>query len=122
MKKLIKILSFISLFYLISCSEHYSEGNRVGYISKFSQKGVIWKTWEGSMSLSQTGYNGNNNDFEFSIDGDNQNQSVIDSIKYAVDNGLKIEVKYHQVWGAINCFYHRGETSYFVDNVTIKRK
>lgn len=39
---------------------HYSDGNRVGTITKFSHKGVLVKSWEGEMALGgfRSGRNG----------------------------------------------------------------
>jgi len=32
-----------------------SEGYRVGQVVKLSHKGILWKTWEGTMGLTQSG-------------------------------------------------------------------
>lgn len=29
----------------------YSDGSRTGVVTKFSKKGIFWKTWEGEMNL-----------------------------------------------------------------------
>jgi hypothetical protein len=33
----------------------YSEGERTGIVYKFSRKGVMWKSWEGQLKLSDFG-------------------------------------------------------------------
>lgn len=49
---------FIFIFVVLSgcwpkgCIQDYSDGTRVGYIRKFSEKGLIWKSWEGEMMLT----------------------------------------------------------------------
>lgn len=35
---------------LTGCIE-YSDGSRVGYVTKFSHKGLVWKSWECEMNL-----------------------------------------------------------------------
>ena len=29
----------------------YSEGERIGYVTKLTAKGIFWKTWEGEMQM-----------------------------------------------------------------------
>jgi len=118
MKKIILLLLTFSLIFT-SCSENYSNGNRVGYLAKFSQKGVIFKTWEGDLNVSQTGYNGTSNDFEFSIDANNPPDGLVDSLNYALNNGNKIKLTYHQVWGFKNMLFQRGSTDYFITKCKI---
>lgn len=36
---------------LIGCNDSYSEGERVGIVTKLSLKGFQYKTWEGEMNL-----------------------------------------------------------------------
>lgn len=36
---------------LIGCNDSYSEGERVGIVTKLSHKGWQYKTWEGEMNL-----------------------------------------------------------------------
>lgn len=36
---------------MIGCNDSYSEGERVGVVSKFSNKGWQYKTWEGELVL-----------------------------------------------------------------------
>lgn len=33
------------------CGEGYSEGERIGQVTKFSRKGLLVKSWEGEMNL-----------------------------------------------------------------------
>ncbi len=33
---------------------HYSDGERAGVLVKFSQKGVIWRSWEGEVMYGQS--------------------------------------------------------------------
>lgn len=121
MKKSIASLSFFALILSLlamafsGCSENYSNGKRVGYLIKFSQKGLMFKTWEGEMNLTQSGMATNN--FEFSVDADGDYSLVDSALSVALNTGKKIEVTYHQIWGFVHMFGTRGETRYFVTDV-----
>jgi hypothetical protein len=47
----------LMIIFLSSCSENYSNGERIGLITQFSHKGLFWKSWEGQLNLTQTGMN-----------------------------------------------------------------
>ena len=47
---------------------------------------------------------------------------MIELMKQAQVEGWKIKLRYHEVWGFKNVFYNRGETSYFIDDVTVLDK
>lgn len=105
------------LFGLYSQTENYSEGERIGFVTKFSHKGVNWKSWEGELNVTQTGMNSSSL-FDFSIDNNNENPSIIALIDSAANYGWKIKVKYHQTYFK-NWFKNRGETDYFINNVEV---
>ena len=118
MKNLILLL--LTSLTLMSCSNNYSNGERVGTITKFSNRGYWWKSWEGEIALSQSGMN-TSSTFEFSIDIDKPNENVIKTLDSAATMGWKIEVEYHQVFG-LNWFGNRGHTDYFVTGVNVLNK
>lgn len=122
MKKiLLSTLVVASLF--TSCKEHFSDGERVGTVTKFSKAGVFWDSWDGLLNITQTGMNSSGEPFAFSMDNDrNDQQKLIDTLIKAQVEGWKINIKYHQVWGAKNCFNNRGESDYFVDDVIVLDK
>lgn len=103
----------------MSCSENYSNGERIGFVTKFSHKGYwdSWKSWEGELNLTQTGMN-TSSLFDFSIDNDREDENLIKTLDSAAINGWKIKVKYHEVYGW-NVWNNRGETDYFVTAVTV---
>jgi hypothetical protein len=115
MKKILLLL-FISVT-LFSCTENYSNGERVGMITKFSKKGLIWPSWEGTLNTTQTGMN-SADPFEFSIDNDTEVPAVISLLDSAATQGWKVKVRYHQVFFK-NWFKNRGETNYFVTEVEV---
>ena len=112
MKK-INIIAFMAIIGLSSCTENYSNGTRIGTINKFSQSGYFFKSWEGHMNLTQTGMTGSNNDFEFSIDNDNEPTGLVPTIDSAMNYGWKVELTYHQTLGK-NWFSNRGSTDHFI--------
>lgn len=102
------------------CKENYSQGEKVGNLIEFTKKGVMWESWEGSLNMTQTGMNTSGEPFYFSFDRDRNDQdSLIALMKQAQVEGWKLKIRYHEVWGLKNILGNRGETDYFVDNVTV---
>lgn len=124
MKKIIifAVVALLSLS-MTSCKEHFSDGERVGTVTKFSKAGVIWDSWDGELNLTQTGMNTSGEPFVFSFDNDRHDQdSLINLISDAQRYGWKVKIIYHQVWGFKNVFCNRGESDFFVDDVQILDK
>ena len=50
---LIIVLPMVAMFLwsVIALNWSYSEGDRAGYVQKFSKKGWVCKTWEGDLSM-----------------------------------------------------------------------
>lgn len=105
------------LILLTSCSENYSNGERIGLVTQFSKRGIIYKTWEGHLNITQTGMNSADG-FDFSIDGDNMNERTVELLDSAASIGWKVKLIYHQTIGK-NWFSNRGETSHFIDSVIV---
>lgn len=73
----------------------YSEGARVGTVSKFSHKGYVSKTWEGELATSNFKQDANGrlgNTFAFSA----QNDAVIQKLEEARDNEQQVKLQYKQ--------------------------
>jgi len=111
MKKV--LFSFILLFLLFFAGYFifiyyvpYSEGYRAGELIKISNKGVIFKTWEGEISqgVSEAQI------FKFSVE-DNQIE-VIDDLKKMQGNQVKLTYKERYA-----TFPWMGDTKYFVTKV-----
>jgi len=123
MKKTLFLLTIILALFLSSCKERFSEGERVGTVTKFSQAGVIWDSWDGHLNLTQTGMNSAGEPFAFSFDNDREDQdSLIQLVSDAQRYGWKIKLIYHQVWGLKNVCNNRGESDYFIDDVEVLDK
>lgn len=115
-----QLLLFASLLLLISCTENYSNGERIGVITQFSETGLIWKSWEGHLNVTQTGMN-SSVPFDFSIDNDRPDQQVIKTLDSAAQYGWKVKLVYHETAGK-NWFHNRGETSHFITKVEVLEK
>ena len=114
------LLGLISLS-LFGCAENYSNGERIGMITQFSLTGVVWKSYEGHLNMTQTGMN-SSQAFDFSVDNDQNPQDVISILDSAARQGWKVKLGYHEVWGAKNVFNNRGHTDYFITSVEILDK
>ena len=109
-----------SLIVLSSCSENYSNGERIGVITQFSETGLVWKSWEGHLNVTQTGMN-SSVPFDFSIDNDKPDQKIINLLDSAAQYGWKVKLVYHETAGK-NWFNNRGETSHFITKVEVLEK
>jgi hypothetical protein len=83
----------------------YSEGERAGYVQKFSKKGWICKTWEGELAMANLP-GAMPEVFRFTV----HDEAVAARINQAM--GERVTLHYEQHMGLpTSCF---GETSYFV--------
>ena len=91
----------------------YSSGERVGYVQKLSEKGFVCKTFEGELVLvSMPGTQAEK--FFFTV----KNKAVADKINESI--GKRVSLTYEEHKGIpSSCF---GETSYFVQNVSLMDK
>ena len=116
--KTIALFTIIALMFT-SCTENYSNGERIGMITQFSKTGLVFKTHEGHLNLTQTGMNSSSTKpFDFSVDRDNEDDKVVAILDSAATYGWKVKIKYHEVFGW-NWFNNRGETDHFVSDVQI---
>jgi hypothetical protein len=121
MKKVNFVAIASALLMLQSCiSENYSNGERIGVVTQFSESGAVWKSWEGHLNVTQTGMN-SSVPFDFSIDNDKNPQEVINTIDSAAQYGWKVKLVYHETIGK-NFFGNRGETDHFVTKVEALEK
>jgi len=119
MKKLFLLIA-MAIFILSSC-ENYSNGDRVGMLTKFSKSGNVWKSYEGQLNMTQTGMNTSGEAFAFSIDNDNEPQGLVATLDSANRFGWKIKLTYHEV-NFKNWFFNRGDTSYFITKCEVLDK
>ncbi len=99
-----------ALYVWVALSFNFSEGERAGYVQKFSKKGWICKTWEGELAmvslpgtLAET--------FRFSVREDAVAAVINSSL------GRRVALSYEQHKGVpTDCF---GETEYFVTGAKV---
>jgi hypothetical protein len=84
-----------------------SDGVRSGILSKFSHKGVIFKTWEGELN---EGF-GATRFFPFSVQ-DNEEKVIADLKKY---QGQYVKLEYKERMKTLPWW---GDTNYFIISVT----
>ena len=92
----------------ISLHYTYSDGERAGYVQKFSRKGWVCKTWEGDLAL--VNLPGQPAElFTFTV------RDEVVATKINALMGRRVALSYEQHVGIpTSCF---GETSYFVTDV-----
>lgn len=113
-------LVLVAVITMSSCSENYSNGERIGLVTQFSKSGIFWKSWEGHLNMTQTGMN-SSTPFDFSIDNDHEDLALVNKLDSAANLGWKVKITYHQTAGW-NWFGNRGETNHFVTGVQVLDK
>ena len=94
-----------SLYTWVTLTWSYSEGERAGYLQKFSRKGWLCKTWEGEILLSSMP-GAIPERFAFSVRDDALARQL------SAATGKRVLISYAQHRGVpSSCF---GETEYFV--------
>jgi hypothetical protein len=93
----------------------YSEGYRAGLLQKFSNKGVIFKTYEGEMILSSVSSNRDvalaSEKFLFTM----TNKEIVR--QFDTLQGEMVIVHYREKMGRL---FWRGDSRYLVDSVKLK--
>jgi hypothetical protein len=98
----------LSLWTAITLNYSYSSGKRGGYLTKFSEKGWLCKTWEGEINMANVP-NAAPDMFAFSVRDD----SVAAELNKFIGQRVALDYKQHRgIPGS--CF---GETQYYVTHV-----
>jgi len=96
----------------------YSKGDRVGKVIKISEKGLLFKTYEGQINMEGFGAVQSANifsqTFEFSVE--KSRTDVIESLQQAMNEGKRVNIHYIERYWHI---FWRGESKYFVRDVKI---
>ncbi len=104
------VVVVLALWSWVSLSWVYSDGERAGYVQKFSRRGYVCKTWEGQMAMvTMPGTLAEK--FDFTVREPDVAKQINDNI------GSRLVLHYEQhKWIPNSCF---GETEYFVTKVTV---
>lgn len=108
------LVIFLGVFIYWKYGFTYSKGYRAGLLQKFSEKGVVFKTYEGEMILSSVQSNANvaiaSEKFLFSV-ADEAVAKQMEQIQ-----GKNVVVHYHEKNGVLPWV---GESKYIVDSVRV---
>jgi hypothetical protein len=101
-------LLLIALWTVITLKFTYSEGDRAGYVQKFSRKGWLCKTWEGELAMANIP-GAMPEIFRFTV----RDNRVAEDLNKVI--GQRVALDYQQHRGVPGtCF---GETEYYVTHV-----
>jgi hypothetical protein len=109
------LVIFLAIFVYFKYFYTYSEGYRAGLLQKFSNKGLVFKTYEGELILSSVSSTANvalaSEKFIFSVSKENMN------IKFDTLQGKNVIVHYIEKRGAVPW---RGDSKYLVDSIAVR--
>lgn len=107
---------FLAVFVYIKYFYTYSEGYRAGLLQKFSNKGIIFKTYEGELILSSVASSANvalaSEKFQFTVLKKNVN------IMFDTLQGKNVIVHYIEKKGPLPW---RGDSRYLVDSIAVRK-
>lgn len=110
------LVIFLAGFVYMKYFFTYSEGYRAGLLQKFSNKGTLFKTYEGEMILSSVSSNRDvalaSEKFLFTV----INKTLVR--EFDTLQGEMVTVHYKQKHGAI---FWRGDSQYLVDSVKVRK-
>jgi hypothetical protein len=99
-----------ALWTLITLTFSYSDGDRVGYVQKFSHKGWLCRTWEGELAMTPVP-GAAPEIFTFTV----RDEKVVKLIHDA--EGKKVALHYKEKKGIpSSCF---GDTRYFISDMRV---
>lgn len=79
---------------LSACAPNYSNGTRVGVVTKLSEKGLIWKSWEGEMLMAlPSDVSGATQPEKFIF---NVSPEAVGKVQEAMKSGKRVELVYRQ--------------------------
>ena len=96
---------------------NYSSGYRAGVATKISKKGVIFKTYEGTLNvggLTSTSDGTMPTTWDYSVKG--SEKEVLEKIDQAIQSSKRVKLMYEEKY--VKLFW-RGDTKYFVYDVQL---
>ena len=99
-----------SLWTLITLTFSYSEGDRIGYVQKFSHRGWVCRTWEGELAMTPVP-GAVPQIFPFTV----RDPAVVKRLQDA--EGKRVALHYREKRGVpSSCF---GDTNYFISDLRV---
>ncbi len=97
---------------------YYSEGKRGGFVSRLSNKGYLFKTYEGELRMGGflEGDGGTMNSSEWSFSVSSKNKGAISKLEDAIKNGHRVSLTYEEKFFTLPW---NGDTKYFVTEVEV---
>jgi hypothetical protein len=92
-----------------------SEGARVGQVVKVSKRGLVWKTWEGSLGVTQSGAYVEKWNFSVDPSGENADE-LVRQLQEAAETGRIVKINYKQHLGIRSW---DGKTSFSVESIQV---
>ena len=106
----------IAMAYVFICGISYSTGTRTGVVIKLSQKGYVFKTYEGELNLGGISEGDGtimpNRLWKFSVD--RNNRMVYDAITQS--EGKHVRLYYKEV---LKSFFWQSETPYLIEKIEV---
>lgn len=104
------VIALFAIYTWFTLTWSYSDGERAGYLQKFSKKGWLCKTWEGEILLSSMP-GAIPERFAFTVRDDQVAKDMMAA------TGKRVVVTYEQHKGVpTTCF---GETEHFIEKVVV---
>ncbi len=112
---ILAVLAGILVF--LSTKLSFSEGDRAGVVSKFSQKGYIIKTHEGELNVGAQGQVGNlaENIWAFSVVG--SDPEIVNKLSESMLSGKRVRLHYEQKYFK---YFWLGDTENYVTKVDVE--
>ncbi len=99
-----------SLWTLITLTFSYSDGDRIGYVQKFSHRGWLCRTWEGELAMTPVP-GATPTIFSFTVRDDDTVKRIQDA------EGKRVALHYKEKRGIpSSCF---GDTTYFISDIRV---
>jgi hypothetical protein len=108
------VLAFILLW--LSTKFSYSEGDRAGVVSKFSEKGYLLKTYEGELNEGAQGEFANMAQKLWPFSVADNNPETIKKLQESMLTGKRVRLHYEQ---KIMKYFWLGDTEYYVTRVDV---
>lgn len=102
------LVALFALYTWVAWKFAYSDGDRAGYVQKFSKKGWICKTWEGELAMANLP-GAMPEIFHFTV----WDEQVAADLSRSMGERVSIHYKQHRGLPT-TCF---GDTEYFVDSI-----
>ncbi len=107
----VALLLLVAAWFAFAWRWSYSDGERAGWVQKFSRKGWVCKTWEGEQALVSLPGTASVEKFYFTV----HDEATAQAINKVM--GRRVNLHYEEKVGLPgSCF---GETRYFVTGVTL---